>query len=209
MSTLTTPARGGDCVEAVKQLQGLKVSLVAGASANEVTAVSGMKESAVILSALNNNAGTITDVTDTISIDAGRASGTLTLDTVVENETATVHDVVFTFKDSPSSAHTEVQVGATDAESADNLAEAINSYFDPLAKAGRALIAPYLRVTAEAASDVVTVTAWEPGAAGNAIALAGSAQITASAATLEDGADDAGVASTGDTDQLILFWYDV
>jgi hypothetical protein len=197
---LTKPGYAGDAIPAIKELQGFQVSLVAGALANAVVAVPGMKGTAEIVSALNNNAGTLTDVTDTITVSPGKASGTLTLDTVVEDEDATVHDVVFTFKDSPAAAYTEVQVGASDTESAANLAAAINAYFGQPGS-------NYLGVVAESDAAVVTVTARNPGTASNAIALAGSAQVTASAATLENGADSAGVASSGATDQLVLFWY--
>ena len=199
---LTNPGYAGDPIPAIKELQGLQVSLVAGGDAEAVTAVPGMTGSAVVLSALDNDAGTITDVTDTISVDPGKSSGTLTLDTTVADETATVHDVVFTFKASPAAAYNSVQLGEDDTESAANLAAAINAYFGQ-----PSMIQQYMGVEATSDAAVVTVTARTPGTAANAIALAGDTTITASGATLENGAASAGVASSGATNQLILFWY--
>ena len=197
---LTNPGSAGAPIPAIKELQGLRIDLVGAALANVPVPIDGMTENSVVVCALNNDAGTITDVTDTISISDNKATGTLTLDTVVADETATVHDVVFTFKASPSAVYNSVQLGATDTASAANLAAAINAYFSVPGST-------YAKVTATSDAAVVTVKAFTPGEAGNAIALAGDTTITASAATLEDGDVASGVASSGATDQLIVFWF--
>lgn len=200
---LTRPAFGGDSVPSVHELQGLRVSLLSGTyNTGVMEEVSGMTGKSIILSALFSNGASMVDITGDVQIFPGFATGTLTLDTVVEDETADVHDVTFTFKDNPGPSYTEVQVGASDAESAANLAAAINAYFG-------APGSNYLPVHAEAQGAVVVVAARQPGTASNAILIAGSTQITASAATLEGGTDDASVLFNSDNGlgQVILMWY--
>lgn len=196
---LTNPGYAGDTVPAIKELQGLRIDLVSATLANVSVPVGGMTTNSVIICALNNNAGTITDVTHTITVSDNKATGTLTLDTVVADETATIEDVVFTFKASPAAAYTSVQLGGDDTESAANLAAAINAYF------GQPGITR--AVTASSADEVVTIKAFAPGEAGNEITIVGDTTITASAATLEEGDVASGVASSEAIDQLIVFWY--
>lgn len=196
--TLKTVTPAGDAVPAVKELQGLTISLLAGAAADTKIDLAAIRDEDTILTCLNNNAGTITDVTNTMSINSLKATGTLTLDTVVEDETATVQGVVYTFKDSPTAAHTSVDVGASDTISAANLAAAINA--NENGPSG------LKRFVATSNAAVVTITASAEGTAGNAYTIAGSTQITASGATLAGGTATGGVQSTGTTNQLILFW---
>ena len=92
--TLKTVTPAGDAVPAVKELQGLTISLLTGASADTKIDLAAIRDEDTIITCLNNNAGTITDVTNTMSINSLKATGTLTLDTVVEDETATVQGVV-------------------------------------------------------------------------------------------------------------------
>lgn len=200
---MTTPGYAGDTVQAVRELQGLRVDMAMGGPPGTVMTLPGLKEKSKVLAALSfDGSGAFSaDIGQSLTFHPGKASGTLTLNSVVEDETATVHDIIFTFKDNPGPEYTEVQVGATDAESAANLADAINAYFAPLAESG------YLRVTAEADAAVVTVTAWDSGTASNAIALAGSAQVTASAATLEGGGDPGLSYDAEATVMVLFFWY--
>jgi len=189
----------GDPLPALKELQGLNIELLVGTTADTNIEVSAIRDTDTILKALNNDAGTITDITSTMSITDLRANGTLTLDTVVEDETATVQGVVYTFKDAPGVAHTEVDVGASDTISAANLAAAINAVEGAPGAANRFF------ATSDAA--VVTITANTEGTAGNAFTIAGSTQITADNATLTGGDADGQVQSTGITNQIILFWF--
>ncbi len=197
--TVTTVYTAGDTVPAVNELQGLNVSLFTGGNADTKFDVAAIRSEDTIIACLNNNAGTITDVASTMSINALNALGTLTLDTVVEDETATVQGVVYTFKDAPTSAHTSVDVGASDTISAANLAAAINAVEHGPSGARR--------FTATSAVAVVTITATAEGTAGNAYTIVGDTQITASAGTLAGGTATGGVQSTGATNQLIMFWF--
>lgn len=110
-----------------------------------------------------------------VNVSPVQASGTLTLDTVVEDDTCVVAGVTLTAKDTPST-NVQFEVGADDEETATNLAGIINAH---------PTISTY--VSASASGAVVTITAVEYGVTGNLIGLVGDTTITASAATLEDG----------------------
>lgn len=105
------------------------------------------------------------------------ASATFTLVSVVATDTVTIGPTTFTFTSDPS-LETDVEVdGATDADDATALAAAINAH----STVGQV-------VTAEAASNVVTVTAKQKGVVGNFINFSsGDATITASGANLSGG----------------------
>lgn len=109
------------------------------------------------------------------------ASGTFTLLNVVATETCTINGVTFIGRAAAPLLDKEFLIGATDEDTATNLATAINLTAD----AGIDGI-----VTATAAGTVVTIAAVTAGAAGNNIALAvGQASITRSGATLTGGSD--------------------
>lgn len=109
------------------------------------------------------------------------AAGTLTFSTVppVEGDDVTINGVQYNFTAAPVET-TDVLIGATLAESAANLRDAVNAYNDPL-------------VTATAAAAVTTIHARYAGTNGNAITLAKSfataGNMTLSAATLAGGTD--------------------
>lgn len=175
---------------ALRQLQSLRVSVVAGGGANTKRALADIRNTDVIVSALNNNSGAITDVTSTVSIDELRARGTVTLTTVDAGNTVTVNGVTYV-------AGTDFAIGANVTATAVNLAAAIHYHESTNAR----------MVTATSAAGVVHIMAREEGVAGNAITLTRvGAGIAVSAATLADGADDGGIRSTGATNSIILFW---
>jgi len=110
-----------------------------------------------------------------VNVSPVKASGTLTLDTVVENDTCVIAGVTLTAKDAPAT-NVQFEVGATDADTATSLAAIISAH--PTLS---------LYVTAAAVGAVVTVTAVELGVASNLITLVGDTTITASAGTLAGG----------------------
>lgn len=115
-------------------------------------------------------------------VGAAKASGTLTLASVVATKTATINGVTFTAIASGATGN-QFNVGADDTATAVNLAAAINA-------SASALVSEHVIATSAAA--VVTVTAKRPGAAGNAVTIAGGdATITASGARLTGGTDGA------------------
>ncbi|MCK5307021.1 MAG: hypothetical protein KAJ73_00280 [Zetaproteobacteria bacterium] len=185
----------------IKELQGLNIELLAGAAADTKIDVAAIRDEDTVLKALNNAAGTITDITGTISIEDLVASGTLTGTTVVATDNVTVNGMVYTFQAGAPVSYGQVQVGGSDDDSMANLADAINAYEGSIGKGGA-------DVSAVAVTTVVTVSAVVAGAVGNAIDISsGQGSIVASGATLADGSDTGGIQSTGITDQVILFWY--
>lgn len=114
----------------------------------------------------------------TASADPVKASGTLTLTSVIATNACTVGKTTFTFTSTPTLS-TDVEVdGATNALDATALAAAINAHTDTSKI-----------VVASAASNVVTITALVPGVIGNQIALSSAAgTIVASATYLASGA---------------------
>lgn len=135
--------------------------------------------------------GTVTaaavQAADTVSINGTAltatthtARGTATLSTAVEDDTLTVGDVTFTLKDTPDPEEPlEVEVGATDADTAANLVAAINANED-LAEL----------VVAVQATAVVHIRALTAGTGGNSIALeeTGDGITVSGAGTLAGGA---------------------
>lgn len=192
---------GASAVAALKELQGLSVATLAGAAANTKVDVAAIRSEDTILQAWNNNLGTVTDITGTMSINTLFASGTLTGTTVVITDTATVNGQVYTFQTAAATTYGQVQIGVDDNASMLNLKDAINLFEGSVGKGGA-------NVVASVATNVVTVTASVEGAAGNSIAIsAGQASIVASAANLANGTDTGGVQSTGITNQILLLWY--
>ena len=107
-----------------------------------------------------------------------KATGTLTLDTVIATDVATVAGITFTGTDTPTTnLHFDTDAGS-DALIAASLVAAINAH--PTTSQV---------VTASASGDVVTVTANVAGPIGNLVPIASvDSTITASAAYLASGA---------------------
>lgn len=186
---------------AISELQGLNISLLAGALADTKIDVATINSGDTVISAINNNGGTMTDVTGTISIVDLRASGTLTAVSAVDTDVFEVNGTTYTISTAGGAAYTEVQVGSDDTEMAENMVAAINGHETTYEGGGNV-------VTASNVLGVVTITANDSGAAGNAVTISSvDTTITASAATLENGSDTGGIQSTGATDQLLVHWY--
>jgi hypothetical protein len=180
----------GSAQAMLRELQSLRVSVVAGGGANSKRDFADIRNSDTIVSALNNNSGAITDITSTMSIDDLRARGTVTLTTVNAGDTVTVNGVTYT-------ADTDFGIGANVTETAWSLARAIHYHESVNAR----------KVNAWNVAGVVHVYARDEGVAGNAITLARvGAGIAVSAATLASGSDTGGIRSTGATNSIILFW---
>jgi len=192
---------GGDAnTPVIAELQGLNVSLLAGANADTKIDLAAIRNSDTIISALNNDGGTITDVTSTMSINDLRAVGTLTAVSAVDTDVFIVNGVTYSISTAGGIAHTDVQVGGDDTIMATNMVAAINAYEQSYGK-GNAVVA-------SSALGVVTITANTEGTGGNAITISSvDTTITASAATLENGSATGGVQSSGATDQLIVHWF--
>ena len=113
------------------------------------------------------------------------ATGTVTLSTAppVNGDTVTINGVVFTYKTVPGVSTNEMALGATFANSATNLAAAVNASIDPAID----------QMTAVAVAGVVTLTADAKDSTGNSITLAKTfvtgANCAVSGATLTGGTD--------------------
>lgn len=191
----------GSFEKAVKELQGFTISLLAGAAADTKIALAAIRPEDTILAALNNNAGTITDITGTMSIDSLKASGTVTVGAAVANDTVTIAGMLFTFVASKTNPldYTKVVIGVNAEATAINLEAALKARLAQTAN-------PTITVTR--ATAVLTITAVAEGVGGNSIALAEvGTSVTISGATLTGGDAAGGVLSTGVTNQIILFWY--
>jgi phage tail sheath gpL-like len=125
--------------------------------------------------------GALTGIRAIVKREEVQASGTITLDAFVEDDTVTINGVVFTGKAAPAGAQ-QFAVNADDAVTAANLAAKINA--SALAKIVGV-------VTATSALKVVTVTAVAPGLVGNVCTLAISAHGSVSGANLAGGATGA------------------
>jgi hypothetical protein len=190
-------------VAILTELQGLNVSLLAGALANTKIDLAAIRTEDTIIAALNNNAGTITDIANTLSIVDVRATGTITVGTATAGDTFSVAGLTYTLVLAnatvlPTEVN-KVKLGADADGTAANIAAAIN-----LRESART----EQKVSASAATNVVTITAVAEGTGGNAIALAETgSSVVVSGATLSGGTATGGIKSSGATAQVILFWF--
>lgn len=106
----------------------------------------------------------------TIVEDSGavRASGTITLSSIANNDTVTVNGRVYTAKTSGASGAQQFNIGGSDTNAAINLAAAIN------ADSGSSLVAGVLTASVLSAGVVTTTAVW-PGLEGNGLTIAISA----------------------------------
>lgn len=190
-------------VAMLAELQGLNISLLTGAGANTKIDLAAIRSEDTIVGAINNNAGTLTDIKAAASIVDVRATGTVTVGTVAAGDTVTVAGLTYTLvaNDAVVQAHdkSKVKVGASANDCAANLAAAINAR-----EASRSA----QQVSASVLTNVVTVTAIAEGTSGNALTLAETGNTFAvSGATLAGGTATGGIKFTGVTNQVILFWF--
>lgn len=192
----------GSVAAMVKELQGFSVSLLAGAAANTTIPLAAIRKEDTVISALNNSAGTITDITANISINSVNASGTVTAGTVVAGDSVTIAGLTYTLVSNPTVVaagdYSKVKVGASATDAATNLAAAVNAR-----EGSRTAL-----VIATSAVAVVTITAVAEGVAGNSIALTEvGTTFTVSGAVLTGGTATGGIKSTSVTNQVILYWF--
>jgi len=184
----------------LKELQGLSFSLVTGGSANAKFDVADMRLGDTVAFALNNNAGTLSDVTSTVSIVGTHASGTITVGSLQANDSVVVNGKTYVAKAAPAGA-LEFKIGTSAALSAANLAAAIE-------KNERKLGQDLSDVIVSVNSAVITIRARVDGVAGNDIVLTGSTRLVVTGSgTLTGGTATGGIKSSGATNQLLIVWY--
>lgn len=198
---------------AILELQGQTVSLLAGGANASKLDLAAIRLEDTVYSVLHNTAGVLVDLTSEVSIFDTRATGTITLASVVAGDFVEVDGQRFeaivgdTLGANSGRANTGVYkfgLGVSDNEAAANLFAAMEQFYGFQNPTG---------VNVSVATNVVTVQARVEGAFGNAITLVEStsgARISVSGATLTGGTDTGGIElSTTDTtsDQLVVSWY--
>ena len=193
----------GSAARAIKELQGLQVSLVTGGAANSKLALAAITPRDTVIAAHNNNAGVLTDVTATTTISDNRASGTVTAAGAgTAGDTVSIAGLTYTLVAANATVapadKTKVKVAADAAGLAANLLTAVQAR-----EANRDT-----KVTVSRNAAVLTVTAFAGGTDGNALALAETGNsFTISGATLTGGAATGGVQVTSVTNQLVVYWF--
>lgn len=200
--------------DAIAELQGLNIELLAGATGGTKIDLAAIRAKDTILKAMNSDgvSSALVDDTANFSITDIRASGTITIaagNGILDGESFVVGDQTFTFVAGLTSVRKLVHsgganlpIGGTNLLTAAFVEEAINLVY------GRDKVHG---VVASLVSNVVTVTARQEGTVGNAIVLteAGTDVAVSGAGTLAGGSDTGGVESSTDnsTDTILLFWY--
>lgn len=169
----------------LKELQGLNISVVAGAAANTKMNIAAMRIEDTILAAIVTtdaaNAAVVNDVSN-ITIQPTKASGTLTVSgNPVDGETFVVNGVTYTFKTAPTGGMQQVKIVAGDNNAmAANIAAAINAYenrrLGGISNTGPNTAA----VVATSATNVCTITSVVDGA-GNGVVVTGTVTVLAEA----------------------------
>jgi hypothetical protein len=207
-----TGVTDGTLREAVKELQGLTVTVVAGAAAGTKMSAAAMRTEDTLLAALVsvNAGGAMVDDSANMTIQETHAFGTITISgNPVDAETFVVNGVTFRFKTVPLVV-TDAKITAGDVTAmAAAVAAVINAHENRMLPDGGGYNTP--QVVATSSAGVVTIKAVVDGVAGNAITLTESATNTAvtGAGTLTSGTDTGGVKSTTDLSAktVTLMWY--
>ena len=124
-----------------------------------------------------------------------RASGKFTFSSNAEaNDTVSINGRTYTFKAAVSTTADEVKIGSSAADTAANLAHAING----TGTSGSTGVygngtKPNVYVTASASSGVATITARDKGSLGNSIILAASAATAAAMSGGTDGSENCAI----------------
>ncbi len=193
----------GSAARAIKELQGLQVSLVTGGAANSKLALAAITPRDTLIAVHNNNAGTLTDVTANTTIADNRATGTVTAASAgTAGDTVSIAGLTYTLvaasAEVAAADKSKVKVAADAAGLAANLLAAVQAR-----EANRDT-----KVTVSRNAAVLTVTAFAGGTEGNALALVETGNsFTISGATLSGGSATGGVQVTSVTNQLVVYWF--
>lgn len=222
MSLQTLPAsfgKGGSNLtdgtlhSVLKELQGLNVTVVAGAAAGTKMNVAAMRTEDTIMAAVvsTDAGGALANDVANCTIQDTKAFGTITVSgNPVADETFVVNGKTYTFKNTITAGLGQVKITAGQNNTmAAAIAQAINAYEARLLNNDQGYNTPQVVAVANAA--VVTVTAVVDGAAGNAITLTENATNVAvtGSGTLTSGTDTGGFKSTTNLTgkSVTLHWY--
>lgn len=161
----------------VKELQGLRSTLVDGAAAGTKMNIAAMRDEDTILSAviLADTWAIPTDDTANITIQPTKASGTITVSgNPVDGETVTVNGTVYTWKNTPT-ARTHVKITAgNNTAMATAMRDAINNYENRVETRLHGDSARVGGVVATSSAGVVTVTSVADGAGSGPVVTSSS-----------------------------------
>ena len=191
----------------LRELQGLRVNVAAGAASGTAMNVAALRTEDTIISALvhTDAGGAIADDTANITIQSTKAFGTITISgNPVADETFVVNGVTYTFKAAVTGPKQVLITTGDNTVMAAAAAAAINAYEN-----GK--VAVDASVVATSALGVVTVTAVVDGVAGNAIVLteAGTNVAVSGAGTLTGGTATGSFKSTTNLTgkSVVLTWF--
>lgn len=197
----------GSLAAVLKELQGLRVNVAAGAAAGTAMNVAALRTEDTIISALvlTDAGGAAADDTANITIQSTKASGTITISgNPVADETFVVNGVTYTFKAAVTGPKQVLITAGNNTTMATAAAAAINAYEN-------SKVAVDAGVAATSALGVVTVTAVVDGTAGNAITLTEAATNVAvsGAGTLTGGTATGSFKSTTNLTgkSVVLTWF--
>lgn len=205
----------GTLANALIELQGLNVSVVAGAAAGTGMDLAAIRtEDTILCAAVTTDAAAAAVVDDkaNITIQPTVAAGSISITgDPVAGETVTVNDVVYTWRAAPTLKNEAKITAGNVTAMATSLAAAINAYEGRYESQlnGDSWHTP--EVTATSAVGVVTVRAVVDGAAGNAITFTEASTNVAvtGAGTLTGGTATGSLKSTTDLTgkTLTVYWF--
>jgi hypothetical protein len=163
-----------DTQNVVRELQGLRLSVVTGAAAGTAMAIPAMQAEDTVVAAADT-AATVANDAPNITPSAGKATGTLTVAAAADGDVCVVNGVTYTFKTTPTQAtHVKVTVGQNNTM-ATALAVAINNYENRRLTTGNFNVPA---VTAAANAAVVTVSSATSGVGSGAVVTEVGNEIT-------------------------------
>lgn len=159
--------------DALTEIQGITCTQVAGAAAGTKMNIAKLRTEDTVLSVLvgTDAGGAWADDVANVTIQATKATGTLTVAAVANNDTATANGNVYTFKDTPTAIRDVKRTAGDNNANAAALSAAINSYETRRIAPGQP---NRPAIVATVSTNVVTLTAFDDGA-GNAPAVTNSA----------------------------------
>jgi hypothetical protein len=197
-------------VAALTELQGLTFSLLAGAAANTKINLAAIRQEDTVAFAMNNNAGVLTDITNTITIADTVAGATITVVGLVAGNTVTIDGYTFTALANTATKaafdYRKFYLGLSDTDTAANLAAAINGRESQRLSGSKMTATPLvnvvtLRATISGVGGVVTTLGTAvrlvAGSSGTAITT-----LTAAAVAVNDTFSINGVLFTGKADPV-------
>ena len=163
-----------DTQNAVRELQGIRLSVVAGAAAGTKMNVAAMRPEDTIVS-VTDYPSTIADDAVNCTAAANKATGTLTVAAAADGDTCVVNGVTYTYKTNPTQATHVKTTPGNNTIAAQALVTTINAYENRRLTTGN-FNNPAVVATSNAA--IVTITATAQGTGTNPVVTEAGNEIT-------------------------------